>query len=313
MQIEIRPLQEQDVEEADRIIRLAFGTFLGVPDPMTVFGDSDYAHTRYRAAPDAALAVFANGEFAGSNFITNWGSFGFFGPLTVDPRFWDQGVAQRLLQATVEVFEKSEFRHTGLFTFSHSPKHAALYQKFDYWPQYLTPVMHRPVVPPARKNDYVLFSELRPAQKQEALAGCRKLTDAIYDGLDVSREIRAVDEQQLGNTVLLFDGSDIAAFAVCHTGAGTEAGSGACYVKFAAVRPNAQAQENFERLLQACDGYAESRQATKLVAGVNMARHEAYRTLAGRGFRTRFMGVAMQKSNVPGFNRPGVYILDDWR
>jgi hypothetical protein len=29
----VRSLQESDVREADRIFRLAFGTFLGLPDP----------------------------------------------------------------------------------------------------------------------------------------------------------------------------------------------------------------------------------------------------------------------------------------
>jgi GNAT superfamily N-acetyltransferase len=313
MQIEIRRLPQRDVEEADRIIRLAFGAFLGIADPVMMFSDRDFAHTRYAAAPDSAIAAYADGGFAGSNFITNWGSFGFFGPLSVHPQLWDQGVAQRLLQATMEWFEDSDCRHTGLFTFSHSPKHAALYQKFDYWPQYLTPVMSKEVVAAAQENDTAVFSELRPAQKQEALAECRNLTGAIYDGLDVSREIRAVDSQQLGNTVLLLDGSAISAFAVCHTGAGTEAGGGAAYVKFAAVRPNAHAQNNFERLLRACEEYAVSRKAARLIAGVNMARHEAYRIMVGKGFRGDIIGVAMQKANAPGFNRPGVYVLDDWR
>jgi 3-dehydroquinate dehydratase len=84
-------------------------------------------------------------------------------------------------------------------------------------------------------------------------------------------------------------------------------------VKFAAVRPNVRAQENFEQLLESCEAYAASRKAGKLIAGVNMGRHEAYRTLAAKNFRADMIGVAMQKSNAPGFNRPGIYILDDWR
>lgn len=36
MQIRIRPLEEGDLAEADRILRLAFGTFLGLPDPFTI-------------------------------------------------------------------------------------------------------------------------------------------------------------------------------------------------------------------------------------------------------------------------------------
>jgi GNAT superfamily N-acetyltransferase len=313
MRIRTRPLEQRDLAEADRIMRLAFGTFLGLPDPMTMFGDSDYAYTRFRAAPDSALAAEADSSLVGSNFVTRWGSFGFFGPLSVEPRLWDQGVAQHLLEPTMELFEKWGCRHTGLFTFSHSPKHIALYQKFDFWAQLLTPVMSKQVAPSPSQHDYKRFSELLAAQKEEALAGCRETTDRIYDGLDVSREIRAVDAQHLGDTILLLDGSKVAAFAVCHVGPKTEAGSGACYVKFAAVRPGASAQSSFELLLNSCEAYAATRSAGRLIAGVNMSRHESYRIMVGRGFRTDLMGVAMQKANSPGFNRPGVYLLDDWR
>lgn len=165
MEIRIRPLEERDLAEADRIIRLAFGTFLGLPDPMKTFGDSDFAYTRFRAAPDSALAAEADGKLVGSNFLARWGSFGFFGPLSVEPRLWEQKVAQRLLEPTVELFKKWGCRHTGLFTFSHSAKHAALYQKFDFWSRFLTPVMSKPVVTSAPWYSYARFSELPPSQK----------------------------------------------------------------------------------------------------------------------------------------------------
>jgi GNAT superfamily N-acetyltransferase len=294
-------------------MRLAFGTFFGLPDPMKMFGDSDVAHTRFRAAPDSALAADADNKLAGSNFVTNWGSFGFFGPLSVEPRLWDQGVAQRLLEPTMELFEKWGCRNTGLFTFSHSPKHIALYQKSGFWARFLTPVMSKQVAPSTNQHGYARFSELPATQKEEVLAGCRETTGAIYEGLDVSREIRAVDSQRLGDTILLLDGSKVTAFGVCHVGAKTEAGSGSCYVKFAAVRPGASALSNFEQLLNSCEAYAASRSAGRLEAGVNMSRDEAYRIMVGRGFRTDLLGVAMQKANHPGFNRPGIFVLDDWR
>jgi hypothetical protein len=50
MEIRTRPLEQQDLVEADRIMRLAFGTFLGLPDPMKMFGDSDIASTRFLAS-----------------------------------------------------------------------------------------------------------------------------------------------------------------------------------------------------------------------------------------------------------------------
>jgi predicted N-acetyltransferase YhbS len=311
MEIQIRPLRHDEVADADRIIRLAFGTFLGVPDPTQTFGDSDFAYTRYEAAPDAALAAEADGKLVGSNFVTNWGSFGFFGPLTVVPKLWEQKVAQRLLEPTTEMFKKWGCRHTGLFTFGHSPKHVALYQKFGYWARFLTPVMSKQ--PVWDRGSYTHFSKIPADEKQAVLSACREATGKIYDGLDVSREIRAVDTQRLGDTILLDDdGSKIAAFAVCHVGPKTEAGSDACYVKFGAVRPDTGAQRTFERLLDCCEAFAASKGA-RLIAGINMSHQEAYRTMVGRGFRTDLIGVAMQEGNDTGYNRSGLYVLDDWR
>src|SRR5215207_3466851 len=81
----VRPLRDEDLPTADHIMRLAFGTFLGLPDPLAFMGDADYVRTRWRADPAAAFAAELDGALVGSNFAANWGSFGFFGPLTVHP------------------------------------------------------------------------------------------------------------------------------------------------------------------------------------------------------------------------------------
>jgi hypothetical protein len=79
------------------------------------------------------------------------------------------------------------------------------------------------------------------------------------------------------------------------------------------VRLGPTAGELIERLLDACEALAGTEGLSRLEVGVNMARHEAYRTMLARGFRTAIQGVAMHRPNEPGYNRPGVYLIDDWR
>src|SRR5262245_17466390 len=98
MALIIRPLTVDDLSEANRIICLAFGTFLGAPEPEQFWADLDYARTRWRADPTAAFGAELDGALVGSNFATRWGSVGFFGPLSVRPDLWDQGVGQRLME-----------------------------------------------------------------------------------------------------------------------------------------------------------------------------------------------------------------------
>ena len=148
--IVVRPLRETDLATADRIMRLAFGTFLGVPDPASFMGDAGYVRTRWRANPGAAFAAEIDNELVGSNFATNWGSVGIFGPLTIRPDLWDRGVGKRLMEPALACFEKWQTKHAGLFTFANSQKHIGLYQKFGYYPRFLTAIMSKPVEPSGR-------------------------------------------------------------------------------------------------------------------------------------------------------------------
>jgi GNAT superfamily N-acetyltransferase len=312
MDVTIRLLREDDLGPADRIMRLAFGTFLGLPDPLTFMGDASYVRTRWRVDPGAAFAAELDGEIIGSNFATNWGSIGFFGPLTVRPDFWDKGIASRLLAPVMECFQRWGTKHAGLFTFAQSTKHVHLYQKFGFWPRFLTAVMIKRVQAPAAAPRWSTFSAIAAEDRDGCLAACRRVTEDAYGGLDLTREITAIETHGLGDTVLLRDGSDVIGMAPCYSGPGTEAGSGVCFVKFGAVRPAGDGKA-FAELLDACDAFAAKKGARHLIAAVNTGRALAYQAMLTRGFRTQIQGVVMQRPNEPAYNRPDVYLIDDWR
>jgi len=310
--VHVRPLAAEDLDEADRICRVAFGTFLQVPEPETFFGDAELVRTRWKADPGAALAAELDGRLAGSNFAANWGSIGFFGPLSIAPEYWNRAIAQRLLDATMDLFAAWETRHVGLFTFAHSAKHVGLYQKYGFWPRFLTAVMSAPVDPDSRPGA-IRVSGVGDEDLAGVMTAVRELADAVYPGLDLSREIEAAQAQRLGNTVLIDDGAGLQGMAICHVGAGTEAGSGACYVKFGAVRPGPGAERRFGLLIDACHGLAAERGASVLVAGANAGRDRSWQVLAGRGFRREFQGVTMHRPNEAGYSTSDSYVIDDWR
>jgi predicted N-acetyltransferase YhbS len=317
MNVVIRPLREGELDEADRIFRDAFGTFMGLPDPQRFAGDSDWVRTRWRADPQASLGAELEGRLAGSNFVSRWGSVGFFGPLSVRPDLWDRGIARRLLGPTMDLLARAGATHTGLYTFAQSPKHVSLYQHFGFYPRMLTAIMSKVVDVAAAAQGWSRLSALPESGQAAALAACRALTGAVYPGLDLEREIRAVAAQRLGDTVLVHEDArpdgPLAGVAVCHRGAGSEAGSGACYVKFAAARPGPAASAGFERVLAACEAFAAAEGMALLVAGVNFACEDAYRRMRARGFRTDIQGVAMHQANDPGYHRADVHVIDDWR
>lgn len=312
----IRPLEEADLGEADRIMRLAFGTFLGLPEPSSFMGDADYVRTRWAAAPTCALAAETEGQLVGTNFVTRWGSVGFFGPLTVEPSLWDRGVARALLSETMTYFDRWGVTHAGLFTFGQSPKHVTLYQSYGFLPRFLTSVLAKPLASPdsGKNSDGRWTTASQAADLETIIAACGRVTDATYPGLEVAREIRAASTQKLGDTVLVLgDAGGVDGFAVCHIGAGSEAGTGTCFVKFGAALPGPGADERFGRLLDACEAFAEQQGAQAMMAGVNTGRRGAYATLLRRGYRPELVGVTMHRPDESAYHDDSAWVIDDWR
>jgi GNAT superfamily N-acetyltransferase len=312
--IKVGPLKKSELSEAENIVRLAFATFLGLPNPTDFMEDRSFVAARFHSPNAKAIAARDNGRLIGSNVVTRWGSFGFFGPLTVLPEYWDRGVAKRLMEATVTIFDQWGIRHAGLFTFPHSAKHVGLYQKFGFWPRYLTAVMTW--TPQANSTTHVepptLLSALPKRQRDQAIQACAKLTHGIDKGLDLTDEIRSVLAQRIGDIVLTYSRSTLDAFAICLHGTGSEGGKKICYIKFGAARSGKGAAQRFDKLLQACEAFAASR-GVPIEAGTNLAREHAYRTMRSRGYRVSIQGVAMQRPHAIGFNRPDAYVIDDWR
>lgn len=301
-------MQSSDVEEAERVFRLAFGTRFRLPDPMSFRGDGAMIGPRFAAAPDTAFVAADDGGIVGGIVGMDWGSVFIVGPVFVDPAHAGRGIARLMVARTIETIDRRRKALVGLFTFPESATHLRLYESFGFAPQLLTPVMTKTVTKGGAAG--VLWSALAPREREAALAGCRQITEAIFPGLDVTAEIRAVESLRLGDTVLL-DHRGAAGFAICHSGAGSEASSGNLFVKFAAVRPNAAA--DFARLLGHCEALAAQAGASRISAGVNVGRRDAYRLMQAHGYRAGLVGVAMLRPDGTGYNRPDVYAIDDWR
>lgn len=311
--VSIRPLGENELDNADQIFRTAFGTFLGLPDPAAFMSGAELVRARWHTDPAAFLAAEFDGTLVGSSYATNRGSFGFFGPVTVMPGLWDRGIGQRLVEATLELFGRWGTRHVALFTFPHSAKHIALYQKFGFWPRHLTAVMRKRVALTARDERLSLLSGLAEDERRQCLDSCSELSDAVYPGLDLRLEMKAVLAQRTGDILLLHERSRLDAFALVHCGPGSEAESGSCYVKFAACRPGQRADAAFARLISACERFAATRSLAWLVAGVNTARDVAYRAMLAAGYKPEILGVVMHRPNEPAYDREDVFVADDWR
>lgn len=305
-------LTQDQLPAASEVIRLAFATFMGAADPSEFWNDRDYVRSRWRARHTAWFQASCADKLVGVVCVTRWGSNGVLGPLAVLPAYWQRQVAKRLMDVAVEQLDRWGVHHAGLFTFADSPKHLGLYQHYGFWPQTLNAVMTRPVGI-ALQPDEVQRYGADPQAKAALRAACEEITDAIDSGLQVSGELDAVLDCGLGTTLILTDGVGLVqAFAVCHFGPNSEAGSDVFYVKFAAVRPGPEAPQWFARMFAACEAAAHGEQLATLMAGVNTARRGAYQWLLAQGFRSEILGITMHRGG-SGYDRANLYLIDDWR
>jgi GNAT superfamily N-acetyltransferase len=235
--VAVGPLEERDLPAADAVLRLAFGTALGLPDPRRFAPGAELVRTRWLSDPESAFKAEAGGELVGCAFVRRWGSFAVFGPLAVRPDYWDRGVGRLLWEARLPLLDRWGVTHASLFT-RVEPKNIHLYRSFGFWPGFLTALTAKQLGgAPAGTPGWRSLAGLGADERTTAVDECRRLTDAIHPGLDLRREIDAVAVQGLGDTVLVEEGGALGGFAVCHADAGSEAGPGTCYVKFAAVAP----------------------------------------------------------------------------
>ena len=131
---------------------------------------------------------------------------------------WDSGLGRLLLAPILDCFDRWQLTLTGLYTFPNSAKHLHLYQQFGFWPRFLTAIMSRPVDHTERQSQWGAFSNVAAADRQDVLSECFDLTHSVYPGLRLDREIQGVDDQGLGETVLIRSGAELDGIAVCQCG-----------------------------------------------------------------------------------------------
>ena len=153
-----------------------------------------------------------------------------------------------------------------------------------------------------------------PSSEERLLEEVSALTDRIFPGLDLGREIRAVHGQGLGDTILLHGAVTLEGMAVCHRGAGSEAGERDVLRQVRGGPPWPGARPSDSRPSRRCEAFAAASGLHRLIAGVNTGRLDAYRRLLARGFRMERIGVSMfLRPAEPSFDTAADYVLDDLR
>ena len=273
-------------------------------------------------AADCFVAEEGDGKIVGAAVAVMWGTVGLIGPVAVLTNYQNQDIGQQLLTACQEFFDENKATLQGVATYPYSPKHLILYQKFGYKPKGLVVVTSKTLdrndlaaaKTPSRPGLAVRrYSTLEEARKKQVMQKIRRITNALWRGLDVAKEIEIVEGLTLGDTLLLEKGRDIIGFAVCHLPPNSEAPHGSAYVKLLAIDSRHRKPEHLDSLLAGIEELAAAGQLQRVVVPAYTYYWTAYQTLLQRGYHVDFTMVRMKRGKQEDYEDASDLVLDDWR
>jgi len=167
------------------------------------------------AADGAMLWRDDRGRIIAFNMVHRSGMEGWMGPLAVRTEFQASGTGKELVTRGVEWLKQNGARVIGLETMPRTMDNIGFYSRLGFLPGRLT--ITTTIEGTFGTEPAQSIGKLTAAGRDDAVAECRVLVEAMQPGYDYSREILLTHELGLGDTVLLREGDRIVGFALTHT------------------------------------------------------------------------------------------------
>ncbi len=155
-----------------------------------------------------------NGDMAAFNIAHTSGVEGWMGPLAVRDDLQGDGNGKTIVLAGVRHLQQQRCRVIGLETMPRTMDNIGFYATLGFVPGALTTTLT--VEAAAELSPVLLLSTCGAASRDDMLRECAALAGSICGGYDFTREIELTESLRLGDTLLVLEGDELVAFALCH-------------------------------------------------------------------------------------------------
>jgi hypothetical protein len=155
----------------------------------------------------------------------------------------------------------------------------------------------------------VLLGRLPVRDREDAIAACRVLVDGILPGYDFTREIALTDDLALGDTVLLYRGSTVIGFALCHTAPLVE---GRVREELRVLKLVLGDEAHLDLLIRALADYARRCGTRRMALRVQGEYVSAYERLIALGARVRWTDLRMTLGAAPERRAERGIVWSNW-
>jgi GNAT superfamily N-acetyltransferase len=237
-------------------------------------------------------------EIVAFNIAHCSGAEGWMGPLAVRPDRQGLGLGRAIVKAAIDWLKQRGVSTLGLETMPRTVDNIGFYSRVGFLPGKLTVTMTGDVKVSSVGVRFRRLAEASPSERRWLIDGCREALQRAAPGYDFSRELILTQDLNLGDTLVVMRGDEVAAFALYHS------------VPLAEARPAeelrvlklfADSGESFDRILVALESAASRLQLRRVAVRCQTAYGEAYRRLIRRGYRVRWTDLRMCLS---GYGEP---------
>jgi GNAT superfamily N-acetyltransferase len=264
------------------------------------------------AGEGAMLWRDERGKVVAFNIAHLSGREAWMGPLAVHPDHQGHGLGKAVVTAGIEKLRESGATVIGLETMPRTMDNIGFYSSLGMTPGFLTLTVTVDGVfaPPMSGRLHTLrLGALVGEELDEGIHACRALTASILEGYDFTRELRLTEELALGDTIMLFDGSELIAFALCHSVPLVE---GRIREELRVLKLVARSVEDFEVLVTALSDHARRSGTRRVALRLQGQYPAAYRRLIRRGARVRWSDLRMTLDGFPEKPPQKGIFLSNW-
>ncbi len=233
------------------------------------------------------------GEVVAFNVAHMSGSEAWMGPLAVHPERQGQGFGKSVVMAGIEMLRASGASVIGLETMPRTMDNIGFYSSLGMNPGFLTLTVTVDGAYSSRmsgKLRVARLGNLAADEMEQGIRSCHQLTDSIHRGYDFTREVRLTEELALGDTLLLFEGDTLVAFALCHSVPLVE---GRAREELRVLKLAARSEEDFDTLVTVLADHARRSGTRRVALRMQGQYSSAYRRLISRGARIRWSDLRM--------------------
>lgn len=265
---------------------------------------------RYAIADAGRGAVLwrdREGEIAAFNLVHASGVEGWMGPLAVAPEHQGHGMGKMTVSSGVDWLKGRGARVIGLETMPRTMDNIGFYSSLGFVPGPLTITLTLAaalgVIKPA------LLGALHDSERDAALGQCLDLLNHLAPGYDFTREMQLTQELELGDTLLSYEGSELRAFALCHSAPLVE---GRQNDELRVLKLAARDADSFESIVGQLAVYARKAGASTFSMRLQSGYTDAYRALLARGARVRWTDLRMTVAGYGETLPTSGIVLSNW-